>query len=232
MFSDFLVKQLFNVFLFLYAWLHGHDFGVVVVIFTILVRLVLWPLFASSIQSQLTMAKLQPEIEAIQGKYKNNKQTQVAELMKLYKTHKFNPFSGFFSLLIQLPILLAVYQVFQIFGGPLDQWVYIWMPVPQDMNYLFLGLFDLLQPFMWATLAASLLQFLQVLFSLQIMPQKKSQDPSMLASRSMVYLAPVLTFMIFRSLPSVLSLYWSVSSLLSLLQQWLLQKRIKPGALT
>jgi len=225
LFDDLLVKPFFNAFLFLYLYIPGHDFGVVVILFTVLVRIVLWPLFSKSILAQTVMTKLQPEIEAIQHKYKDDKQVQVAELMKLYKANKFNPFSGFFSLFIQLPILIAVYRVFQILGGSFDGWVYPWLSIPDQMNHTFLGMFDLLKPFTLVTLLASLLQFGQVFLSMKAMPVKDSKDPGVKASRMTAYLSPILTFVIFRSLPSVLSLYWSVSSLVSIVQQFLIQKK-------
>ena len=230
MLETLLVKPLFNTFLFLYAHIPGHDFGIVVILFTLLVRVLLWPLFSKSIRSQLVMSKLQPEIEAVQKKYKDDKQTQVAELMKLYKQNKFNPFSGVISLFIQLPILLAVYKVFQLFYVSFGHLVYPWIPVSPNMNHTFLGMFDLLQPFFLATVCASLLQFVQVFFSLKSIPQTKTQDATVRASRLTAYLSPVLTFVIFRSFPSVLSLYWSVSSIVSVAQQWYIQKQLKHNA--
>jgi YidC/Oxa1 family membrane protein insertase len=225
--STLLVQPLFNVLLLLYIYLPGHDLGVGVIVFTILIRLLLWPLFSKSIRSQLMMSKIQPEIEAVQKKYQSDKQTQVAELMKLYQQHNFNPFSGIIFLFLQLPILLAVYHVFQLLNQPFSHLVYSGIPLPLVMDYTFLGWFDLSQPFLLATAFASLIQFVQVWESMRKLPQAKVQTASAKASRLTTYLSPVLTFVIFRSFPSVLSLYWSVSSLVSLFQQWLIQRKMK-----
>ncbi|MCJ7829521.1 YidC/Oxa1 family membrane protein insertase, partial [Patescibacteria group bacterium] len=111
-FNIILYKPLFNALVLLYQYLPGHDFGIAVIILTIIIRLILYPLMVQSIRSQKVVSELQPKIQEIQLKYKNDKEKLAKATMELYQKEKINPFGGCLPLLIQLPILIALYQVF------------------------------------------------------------------------------------------------------------------------
>ncbi|MEI7480561.1 MAG: YidC/Oxa1 family membrane protein insertase, partial [bacterium] len=112
LFHTFLYNPLYNVFIGtigLFPWI---DAGIVVILLTILVKLILFPLSRRSVISQIELKMIQPDIDAIKIKYKNNKQEQTIKIMALYKEKGVNPFAGIFLTLIQIPILIALYWVF------------------------------------------------------------------------------------------------------------------------
>ena len=111
-YNTVLYQPLFNALILLYEYFPGHDFGIAIVVLTLIIRFALYPSSAQAIKSQEAMARLQPKIKELQDKYKDNKEQQAKEIMELYQKEKINPFSGCLPLLIQLPILIALYQVF------------------------------------------------------------------------------------------------------------------------
>src|SRR3989344_3007312 len=112
-YTEILFKPLFNLLVFLYNTIPGQDLGVAIIALTLIIKLVLYPLNRTSIVSQKAMQKIQPEIEELKEKYKNDRGKLGSVMLELYKREKVNPFSSCLPLLIQLPILIAVYQVFQ-----------------------------------------------------------------------------------------------------------------------
>lgn len=109
MFNTFIVQPIFNVLTLIYALLPGHNFGVAIILFTILVRFALWPLVKKQLHSTKKMRELQPELREIKKKTKGNRAKESELVMALYKEREVNPFSSIGILLLQLPILLALY---------------------------------------------------------------------------------------------------------------------------
>ena len=126
-FNEILYRPLFNILVLLYNIIPGDDLGIAIIVLTIGIKLVLYPLNQKAIKSQKALQELQPKIKEIQKKYKDKTQ-QAEELLKLYKEAKINPFSGFLPLLIQIPILIALYKVFLGINGNQLNW----------MDYMFL----------------------------------------------------------------------------------------------
>lgn len=156
LFDVLIVQPIFNLLMAIYAIIPGGDFGIAVVIFTIITRLLLWPLVKKQLHQAKAMRKMQPELVKIRKKYKTNRQMQSLAMMELYKKHNISPFSSIGVLLIQLPILISIYSVVQIFvmrRGELGKYTYDFMenlPVvknlidnPDSFNQNFLGLVDL-----------------------------------------------------------------------------------------
>lgn len=111
-FNTILYQPLFNALIFLYQFLPGKDFGIAIIALTIIIRFLFYPLMAKSLKSQKIISDLQPKIQEIQQKYKNDREKQGKEMIKLYQKEKVNPFGGCLPLLVQLPILIALYRVF------------------------------------------------------------------------------------------------------------------------
>ena len=111
-FNLILYQPFFNALVLLYQYLPGRDFGIAVIFLTVLIRIIFYPLGIQAIRSQKALGELQPKIKEIQEKYKNDRERQTRAMMELYQKEKINPFSGCLPLLIQLPILIALYQVF------------------------------------------------------------------------------------------------------------------------
>lgn len=114
-FDVLILQPIFNLLLGLYSIIPGGDFGIAIIIFTILVRLALWPLVKKQLHQVKAMQKLQPELAKIKKQAKGNRQLEGAQMMELYKKHDVSPFRSIGILLIQLPIFIALYQVIQIF---------------------------------------------------------------------------------------------------------------------
>src|SRR3989338_1999815 len=108
-FNTIFYQPLLSALLFIYQRLPGHDLGVAIILLTLLIKLLLYPLGAKAIKSQKALQELQPKMKEIQERFKNDKNTQAKETMELYKREKINPFSSFGLLIVQLPILFALF---------------------------------------------------------------------------------------------------------------------------
>lgn len=111
MFTTLIVQPVFNLLVFIYALLPGHNFGVVIVIFTILVRLAMWPLVKKQLHHAKAMRELQPELKRIKKEAKGDRTKESTMVMALYKEKEINPFASVGLLLVQLPIFLSLYSV-------------------------------------------------------------------------------------------------------------------------
>ena len=143
LFNEALYRPIFNALVFLYNIIPGHDFGIAIILLTILIRIILFPLSYKSIKSRQALSVLQPKIKEIQKKLKT-KEEQTQAMMKLYKEHKVNPFSGCLPLLIQFPILIALYRVLINVLKPASLTVlYSSVKNPNIINPIFVGILDL-----------------------------------------------------------------------------------------
>lgn len=187
-FDAVIVQPIFNLLLTVYGIIP--DFGVSIIILTIIVRLLLWPLVKKQLRQSKAMRKLQPELAKINKKYKNNPQMRSMAMLDLYKKHNVSMFGSIGILLVQMPILIAVYRVVQIFAlsrGELGKYAYDVvknLPVvnnlinnPDQFNQNFLGLIDLTKHaisqqgvVLSLLLLAFIAAFLQYLTSKQLSP--------------------------------------------------------------
>ena len=233
-FNEILYRPIFNSLIFLYNTIPGKDFGIAIIILTIIIRLALYPLSQKAIKSQKALSQLQPKIKEIQKKYKDNKEEQAKVMMEFYKTNKINPFSGCLPLLIQLPILIALYRViWTIFDPERLHALYSFVANPGIINPTFIGLIDLSQKNPYLAILAGALQFIQ---SKMMMPKKNKEDDksksgsldfSKMMGSQMTYFMPLITVFIAWNFPAGLPLYWVVTTLFSIGQQWLVLKKSK-----
>jgi len=225
-FNQVLYYPLFNALIAIYNFLPLKDLGLAIIILTVLIRLILYPLSKKSIQSQKAISKLQPKIKEIQKKFKK-KDEQAKEMMALYKKYKVNPMAGCLPILAQFPVLIALYRVF--FTG-LDperlNGLYSFVQRPETLNFIFLGLIDLSQRSIILALIAGALQFIQ---AKMITPKKDTSqkgskaggiDFSSMMGQQMVYFMPIITIFIALNLPAALPLYWIVITLFGIIQQY------------
>src|SRR5579884_2599742 len=110
MFTTLIVKPIFNLLVLIYAIIPGHNFGIALIIFTIIIRLLLWPLLKKQLHQAKAMKDLQPEIKKIKKEAKGNKQKESQMLMELYKERGINPFATFPTLIVQLIVLIGLYS--------------------------------------------------------------------------------------------------------------------------
>lgn len=113
MFTTFIVQPLFNLLTFIYAVLPGHNFGLAIILFTVVIRLLMWPLVKKQLRNARVMRKLQPELKRIKQETKGDRQRESMLVMELYKERGVNPFSSIGILIIQLPILIGLYMGLQ-----------------------------------------------------------------------------------------------------------------------
>lgn len=213
----------------------GITAGLAVIIFTILVRLVLFPLSKKAIVTQVRMKEVEPELNRIRETLKNDKQAQALKTMALYKEKKISPFSSLLVLIIQLPIILALYSIFIRSGLPIVNaaLLYNFVHVP-FVNMSFLGLSDIGQKsIIWALLAA-IAQFLQLHFSLASVKQSPSQpgqnsqlDMAQSMTRNMKYIFPVMVFFISYRISAVVAIYWTITNLFTWIQEMVVRRHLK-----
>lgn len=228
-----LYQPLFNCLILLYNYVPGHDFGIAIILLTLIIRIILFPISVKAVNSQRSLQKLQPQIQEAQKKYKNDKEKQAKEILDLYKKEKINPFSGLLLAIIQLPILIALYRVF--WGGlnPKELAVlYGFVLNPGHINALFLHIINLSKPNLTLAIIAGIMQYFQ---TKMLLPQnaktlksaatKAAPDFSQMMQKQTLYFFPVFTVIILIGLPSALGLYWTASGLFSIIQQYLIFKK-------
>jgi len=180
------------------------NFGVSIIIVTILIKIMLLPLTLKQDKSMKEMKKLQPELEKIKEKYANDKQMLNIKTMELYKEHKVNPLGGCLPLLLQLPILFALFGVLR--NGI----------IPKDSSFLWLKL-SVPDPFYVLPVLNGAVSFFQ-----QKLMGSADSNPQM---KNMMYIFPIMMIMISYKMPSGLQLYWLTSSILAVVQQYFIMKK-------
>ncbi len=229
----FLYNPIFNLLVFLYNIIPGHDVGVAIIVLTIIIKLLLLPLSLKATKSQKVLQDIQPKMDEIKKKYKDNKEAQAKALMDLYKKEKVNPLSSCFPLLIQFPFLIALFQVFRNgFNPSALQVVYPFIHRPDHLNPISLGHIDLSNPIPLLAVLTGIAQFWQTKMLSHKKPPIKSEgakDESMTAmmNKQMMYVMPILTVFIGLRFPGGLLLYWFVNTLLMILQQEIMFKKDK-----
>ncbi len=227
MFQTFFTNPLINVLVFFYNTIAFQDFGLAVIFLTLFIRIILFPLFYKSTKNQILIQRLQPELVKIQHDHKDNKEKQAAAMMDLYKKHNVNPFAGFLMIFLQLPVLIAIYNVFlQGFTPEIFKHLYDFIPRPEHLNTTLLDLLDLKEGSILMVSLAAIAQYFQGYF---MMPKvEKGKEPSSMdrINKQMMYLGPVLTVVILGKLPAAIGLYWLATSIFSVAQQIYINKTL------
>lgn len=233
LFNTIFYQPLFNLLVWFYNIIPGHDVGVAIVLLTILIKLILYPFSLQAIRAQKSLAELQPKIEELKVKYKDKKEEMSKAMMDLYKEHKVNPLSSCLPILIQLPFLIAVYQVFihGLSSQGLEN-LYSFVANPGHINAVSFGILDLSKPNIILAILAGAAQFWQA----KMMPRQKppqkvtgSKDEGMAAmmNKQMLYFMPAITVFIGATLPGGLTFYWFLTTLLTVFQQHFYLKKDK-----
>ncbi len=241
MFHDFIYQPLYNVLIVLYNIIPGRDFGVAIVIFTVILRALLIPLYKKQVESQKRLQDLQPKIKEIQQKHKNDKEKQTKEVMEFYKKNKTNPFSGCLPLIVQLVFLIAIYRILINISSAgffvKAEELYSFISNPGTINHFFIGLVDLTKPSIALAVLAAAAQFYQSKMLIKKQPASPNRgepesvknssnqaDFTQIMSKQMLYLGPVLTLFIGIKFAAGLALYWLVSTLFMIVQQWQIER--------
>lgn len=227
-FYIFVYQPLFNLLIFFYNTVPLLDLGVAVILLTAVIKLILHPLGIKAARSQKEMEVIQPEIKKIQEKYKEDKEGQAKKIMELYKEKKVNPFAGMLPLLIQLPILISLFQIFKR-GIEAEEMKHLYQFVnpPEIINYTFLGIVDLSSPNIVLAIMAGLGQYLQMKMMMSKKKEGEKQDTAKVIQSQMIFFLPGFTFIILLGMPSVVGLYWVVTVIFSIFQQYIIKKEYK-----
>jgi len=246
MYNQFIFKPLYNGLVGIMNIVPGIDLGVAVIIFTCVIKFILFPLSKSALITQVKMKSVEPEANKLRAQYANNKQEQALKIMELYREKKIKPFSSVLLLFIQLPILFALISVFyKVIPTVNPEFLYSFIDIPHISPTLF-GL-DITGKSLILALITGFVQYLQLNYSVAARQQKDISDKmiksgakldmasSMANSMNsqMKYMMPILAFVSvywiipasFPQAASVIAIYWSVSSIFTLFQEIYIKKK-------
>ncbi|MFA5052882.1 MAG: YidC/Oxa1 family membrane protein insertase [Parcubacteria group bacterium] len=233
LFNTFLYQPIINVLVFLYNTVAFHDLGVAILMLTVLVRLILAPLYHKMLHQQAMTQKMRPEMMKIQEEYKGDKEKQTQLLMELYKKHKVNPFFSFIVLIIQLPILWALFRAFTNgLNGGISGLLYPFISDPGTFNSVAFGFINLNERNIVLIVLTAIVQFVQSWLSSPTV-KKEAVDPKAPKAMPMpsgkvmgVFLALFTAFVLWK-LPAAVAIYWFTSTLFAIGQQSFCLRLIK-----
>jgi YidC/Oxa1 family membrane protein insertase len=231
MFTTILVQPIYNLFVFLLGIVPQGDAVLAIVAMTLLMRAVLYPVFTSSIRTQMGMQAMQPELDAAEIKLKNDKEALTRERMALLKKHKVNPFAGFGALIIQLVVLIALYFALFREGFPVIKaaLLYGFVHAPAQISTTFFGIIDILAPHhIILALLVGASQYLAIRLTLRRTPSPTHPDKEAahkMQSMMMLYFMPALMAVVSYTFPAAVGVYFITGNLVSLLQETILKRQ-------
>lgn len=216
---DFIAKPCLWFMNFIYSILP--NYGIAIIILTLLTKILLWPLGSKSYKSMNAMKRLQPLMAEIRDKHKNDKKQMNQELMGLYKTYKINPMGGCLPMVLQIPVFFALYrmlyQAIELRHAPFFLWINDLSAPDRLFN------FDFTIPFMQAPYGIPVLTI--IMGGTMLLQQKMSPPPGDPTQAKMMMFMPIIFTFIFINFSAGLVLYWLVNNVLSIAQQYYIQKK-------
>jgi len=218
LFNSLIYRPILNLLVWIYQNLAFDHLGIAIIILTIIIRFILLPFFYKSSKDQALIRKIQPKVDKIKKKYKDDKEKQAQKLMELYKAYELNPFSGFLLLIIQLPIFIGLFQIFKNSE----------LIIETFSNPTLFNIINLTETSMILVVIAAAVQYFQAKTSLgaQQNTKQKTNNPMGKFGKYMVYIGPVLSFIVLSQLPSALAVYWIISAIFSSIQHIIINKKI------
>ena len=246
MYHNYIFVPLYNGLIGLMDIIPGIDVGVAVIIFTVIIRLILFPLSKKSLLTQVKMKEVEPEINKIKKDYANDRQVQGVKIMEFYKAKGIKPFNGILPVLIQLPVMLALISVFYKIIPTIDPTLlYNFVHVPVIKPTLF-GL-SLVNKSLILSLITGVVQFLQLHYSVAASQQRKMVQSGQISANQndlsahlansmtgqMKFFLPLLAFASvywiipakFPQASAIIAIYWSVSTLFTLFQELVVKRK-------
>jgi len=209
---NFIAKPLVYVLNFFYGYVH--NYGLAIILLTMIIKLLFWPLSQKSYESMRQMKKLQPMILKLREKYKDDRQKVNQETMELFKTYKVNPLGGCLPIVVQIPVFIALYQALM---GAIELRHAPFITHVPFTDIIWLADLSVRDPFYITPLIMGATMFLQ---------QKLTPaPPDPIQAKVMLFLPIVFTFL-FLSFPSGLVLYWLMNNVLSIAQQWWVMREV------
>ncbi len=215
-----ILRPIANLFAAIFKFFRGFipNYGIIIIIIAVLLKFLLYPLTHKSFESTHKMQKVQPLMKELQAKYKGDPQTLNQEMRKLYKEHGVSPLGGCLPMLLQMPIIFAIYPVIR-YSIDMRQNSFLWLS-------------DLSEPDKTLILPIAMAVFMFVQQKLmspskdKIAEMDEKQQAAQQSQKMMLYIMPVMMFFIFKSLSAGLVLYWTVFSIIGTIQQYFIKKKI------
>lgn len=230
LFHTLISNPFYNGFIVLLDLLPFFDAGVIIIIFTIIVKFILLPLSIQASKSQIQMKSTEKDLRVIKEKYKD-KDEQSRKIIEYYKEKNINPFAGFFILIVQLPILIGLYQVFLKSGLPEinKEVLYSFVGVPSQVNMVFLNMIDITSKSLFLAFLAGVTAYFQIsLANTKQAPDSEGgvQNEIMRTmATQMKYTFPVIIGFVAYSISSAVALYLITSNIFAICQEYYIQKK-------
>jgi YidC/Oxa1 family membrane protein insertase len=234
-------QPIYNILIFIINNITFGDVGFAIILVTIVVKLVLSPLTRKSIKSQILMKRMEPELKQIKNDFPN-KEEQAKKTFELYKKYGTNPFSGCLVILLQLPVIFALYYVFYKPFAIDASLIYSFIQTPTLIHTNFLGLIEMGSKSIFLGLFAGITQFIQGYLSTPVKPkleivnkidtpktfQEQLSDSMQLNVR---YILPVFIAFIAWKISAAVALYWIVSNIFTIAQEWYIRRQLSENSI-
>lgn len=232
LFHTVFYNPIYNVLVALVALVPGGDVGVAVILATLVIRVVLLPLSLSAARAGRAMKALEPHLKALKEKHKGDKEAEALATWELYREARVNPFASFATMLIQLPVLLALYWVFRYepFSALDTARLYAFTPVPTHVSMEFLGILSVAGKSLLLAILAGATQFYQAHLALSGMPPgasgKSAQaDFQKVMNTQLKYVFPILIGVISYTASGAVALYFITTNLAGAAQEWYVRRK-------
>jgi YidC/Oxa1 family membrane protein insertase len=231
-------QPIYNALILFASILPNHDFGFAIILLTILIRTILLIPNQRALKSQKKLQHIQPKISALKDKHGGDQQKIAQETMAIYKEHKVNPFGSCLPLLIQLPILIGLYNVIQTGINPNNAYLLYGAMQNFDLssvNTIFFGILDLTKVnIIVLPIIVGLLQFIQLRLSMGRLKKAKTEQKTdkkpasemEMANKTMTWIMPFMIAFFTASVPSGVGLYWAFSTTYGILQQLVVNRQV------
>ena len=232
----FFFDPIYNTLVFFIDVIPGGDVGLAIVATVLAVKFLLLPISIKAVQTQTAMREINPKLQEIKEQYKDDREGQAKAMMEVYAEAKINPFASIFIVLLQIPIVIALYySVYRGGGVPLPDinidLLYPFVAAPVEMTMNFLGIVDITQKSIVLALLAGITQFIQVRL---VMPKLAASDPDKEPNMKdeimrnmqvqMRYVMPIIITVIAYSISATIALYFVVSNLATIAQEIYVRK--------
>ncbi len=234
MFTTYLVDPIYNAFIFLLNYMPGGDVGLAIITLTLIVRIIFYPVFASSIRTSMAMQAVKPQLDEINQRYKDDTEERSKRTMELFKLHRVRPFSTIIATVLQLVILIALYWALFYTGLPAIETarLYPGIAAPAAFSTNFFGIFDLFTPHhIVLAVLVGVSQYFVMHFSLSRMNNlsKNASETQKVAQKMqnymMLYFLPAMVAVITYAFPGAVGLYFVTGNIVSLGQEWLIRRK-------
>lgn len=230
-------EPIYNALIFIINTITLGDIGFAIILLTLVVKFILSPLTKKSIKSQILMKKMEPELKQIKKDFPD-KQEQAKKTFELYKKHGTNPFSGCLVILLQLPVIFALYFVFYKGLGNLNTGpLYSFIQIPENLHANFLGLIDMGGKSIVLALLAGVSQFIQGYLAspikpkVEVLPAGTAKEPKTFQEQmadsmqmNVKYVLPVFIAIIAYQISAGVALYWITSNIFTIVQEWYIRR--------